>query len=70
MIPPKKWGKTRDGEWVRLGMKTRKAFGCCDCGLVHWVVLRQSGERFYVSFERDQQLTEKVRRKRRDGRKG
>jgi len=61
---PKKWGKTKDGELVRMGLKTRKAIGCCDCGLIHWVTLRKSGDRFYLAFVRDQKLTEKVRKSR------
>lgn len=67
MSEPKKWGSTKDGKWVRLGLKTRKAIGCCDCGLVHWVTLRKSVNRYYVNFVRDQPLTEKIRARKEKG---
>lgn len=54
--------QVKDGEFVPLAPIQKWA--CCDCGLVHVVVLRLSGKRLGLQFWRDQRATDTLRKKR------
>jgi len=54
-----------DGDWILYRAKEHKEITtklyCCDCGLFHDLVIRETPEGFKIRFTRNDELTKKLR---------
>jgi hypothetical protein len=57
-----KYPRIRDGEGVTLKAGERFKFACCDCGLVHDMVIVAEGRNIGLALRRNQRSTAAMRR--------